>query len=142
MGSQPDVIFLVLDGLRKDRLSIFGHERETSPNLDAFAEEAIVFENAYTPGPWSLPAHTSMLTGLYPSEHGMMNVLSNESVVITDGRATLADALAADADYKMVALRVRSRSTDRESPYNDRSVADGVVADLESAEPRMSNGSK
>lgn len=93
MDSQPDIIFLVLDGLRKDRLSLYGHERQTSPNLDAFANESIVFKNAYTPGPWSLPAHTSMLTGLYPSEHGMTNVFSDESVVIPDMFDSIADKL-------------------------------------------------
>lgn len=99
MAEMSSVLFIILDGTRRDRLSLFGHARETSPNLDEFTEDAIIFDNAYTPGPWSLPAHTSMLTGLYPSEHGMTNVFSNESVVIPDGMETMADTLS-DRGYR------------------------------------------
>lgn len=99
MTQNPPIIFIILDGTRKDRLSVYGHERETSPHLDSFAENAVVFENAYTPGPWSLPAHTSMLTGLYPSEHGMTNVFSNESIRIPERMATIADSLS-DNGYR------------------------------------------
>jgi len=98
--TKTPVVYIILDGVRKDRLSLYGHERETSPNLDSVAEDSIIFENAYTPGPWSLPAHTSMLTGLYPSEHGMTNVFSNESIAIPESWETIADVLAKDG-YKI-----------------------------------------
>lgn len=78
MSSDPPVVFVVLDGTRKDRLAMYGHSRETAPNLTDFAQEAVVFENAYAPAAWSLPSHVSMFTGLYPSEHGITNVFSGE----------------------------------------------------------------
>jgi choline-sulfatase len=95
----PPVLFIILDGVRKDRLSLYGHKRETSPHLDSLADDSVVFENAYTSGPWSLPAHTSMLTGQYPSEHGLTNVFSNELPLITDELNTIADVLS-DRGYR------------------------------------------
>ncbi|MFC7071767.1 sulfatase [Halovenus rubra] len=94
MAQTPPILFVILDGVRKDRLSLYGHDRKTSINLDTIAEDAVVFENSYTPGPWSLPAHTSMLTGLHPSEHGMTNVFPGDSTVVPDSYETIAESLA------------------------------------------------
>lgn len=96
MSTPAPVVFVVLDGTRKDRLSLYGHDRETSPNLDALARDAVLFENAYTPASWSLPAHTSMFTGLYPSEHGITNVFSGEPFGSPGTLDTLSTELSAD----------------------------------------------
>lgn len=69
MQSSPDVIFLVLDTQRADRLSCYGYPQQTSPHLDALAADATLFRHAYTPAQWTVPSHTSMFTGLYPSFH-------------------------------------------------------------------------
>lgn len=69
----PPVLFVVLDSVRRDRLSLYGHGRETTPALQSFAERATVYENAVVPAAWTLPSHTSMFTGLFPSEHGVTN---------------------------------------------------------------------
>lgn len=66
---QPNVILIVWDTGRKDRYSLYGHFRPTTPSLDAFAVCGLVFSNAYTVAPWTLPSHASMFTGLYPSQH-------------------------------------------------------------------------
>jgi arylsulfatase A-like enzyme len=67
--SSPRVIVLIsLDTLRPDHLGTYGHIRDTSPVLDALAERGVVFEDASSTSPWTLPAHASMLTGLYPSQ--------------------------------------------------------------------------
>jgi arylsulfatase A-like enzyme len=63
-----NVILIVLDTLRADRLSLYGHPG-TSKNLEAFAEDSLVFEQCVAPGPWTLPSHVSLFTGLYTSEH-------------------------------------------------------------------------
>ncbi|QLG47772.1 sulfatase [Natrinema halophilum] len=65
-----NVLFVVLDTVRKDHLGPYGYERETTPELTRFAEEATVFESATAPAPWTLPVHASLFTGLYPSQHG------------------------------------------------------------------------
>ena len=67
--TQPHILFIVLDTLRRDRLSLYGHVRETSPRLDAFAAGATVFQRAIAPAQWTIPAHASMFTGVYPSTH-------------------------------------------------------------------------
>jgi len=70
MPKTPNIFFIVLDTHRADRLGCYGHPRGTSPNLDAFAENATVFENAISPGQWTIPAHASMFTGEFPTTHG------------------------------------------------------------------------
>ena len=67
--TQPDILLIILDTQRRDRLSIYGHDRETSPEFDTFAAEATLFERAVSPAQWTIPSHASMFTGLYPSTH-------------------------------------------------------------------------
>ncbi len=59
-----------MDSQRPHNLGCYGDSRGVTPNIDALAAEGVVFEQNITPGPWSLPAHASMMTGLYPSTHG------------------------------------------------------------------------
>jgi arylsulfatase A-like enzyme len=66
----PNLILISIDTLRADHLGIYGYERDTSPNLDAFARRGVVFENALAPSAWTLPSHATMLTGLAPLRHG------------------------------------------------------------------------
>ncbi|MFB6159813.1 MAG: sulfatase [Haloferacaceae archaeon] len=99
MSADPDVLFLVLDSVRKDRVSWYGHDRETTPTLDAFAERATAFDNAYAPAPWTLPSHCSMFTGLYPSEHGVTNGFADGTPRLPGGTRTLAERLA-DRGYR------------------------------------------
>jgi arylsulfatase A-like enzyme len=70
---RPPTLFLMLDSMRADRLSLYGHDRSTTPNLAALADQATVYENAVAPATWTLPSHGSMFTGLYPSAHGVTN---------------------------------------------------------------------
>ena len=67
--TKPDIILIVLDTLRADRLSCYGYSRETSPHLDAFAKDSVLFERAISPAQWTIPAHASLFTGEYPSTH-------------------------------------------------------------------------
>jgi len=68
---RPNVILISLDTLRADHLGLYGYERDTTPYLDGFAAECIVFDNAYATAAWTLVSHMSMLTGLYPRQHGV-----------------------------------------------------------------------
>jgi arylsulfatase A-like enzyme len=85
-----NVLFVVLDTVRKDRLTVYGHDEPTTPALESFAEEARVYEQAVAPAPWTLPVHASMFTGLYPSEHEA----TQETPYLEDA-TTLADAVSA-----------------------------------------------
>lgn len=71
MPVKPHILFIVLDTMRRDRLSLYGYQRETSPELDAFAQGATVFERAVSAAQWTIPSHASLFTGLYPSTHGL-----------------------------------------------------------------------
>jgi len=63
-----NVILISIDTLRADHLSMYGYNKNTSPNLDKYAKDAIVFENFYSTAPWTLPAHASMFASDYPSK--------------------------------------------------------------------------
>ena len=65
----PQVLLIVLDTVRRDCISPYGHHSRT-PNLEAFARDAVVFENCIAPSPWTIPSHATIFTGLYPTEHG------------------------------------------------------------------------
>ena len=67
---RPNVLIIVWDTVRADRMSLHGHTAITTPHLDAYARTARVFEQAISPGFWTLPAHASLLTGLPVTAHG------------------------------------------------------------------------
>ena len=62
------VILISCDTLRADHLGMYGYDREVSPNLDAFARDAVVFERAYGTAPHTNPALSSLLTSRMPRE--------------------------------------------------------------------------
>ena len=66
---EPDVLLIVIDTLRADRLGFAGHDRDTSPNMDALTEDFTWFSRAYATSSWTLPSTASILTGLLPHEH-------------------------------------------------------------------------
>lgn len=70
--TQPDIIFIVLDTQRADRLGSYGYDKPISPNLDRFASQAILFEQAVAPAQWTVPSHASMFSGLYPTAHQVL----------------------------------------------------------------------
>jgi len=67
---KPNIILISLDTLRADHLGCYGYHRDTSPNIDRFAEGALLFENCIASSSWTLPAHASLFTGVHPSVHG------------------------------------------------------------------------
>lgn len=95
VSQRPDIVFLVLDTQRRDRLSCYGYPRPTSPHIDAFAEEGTLFHHAIAPAQWTVPSHASMFTGLYPSAHGVLQSYS----VLPHEIPTLAERLGASGYY-------------------------------------------
>ncbi len=69
MTARPDILFLVLDTQRVDRLSAYGFPEEISPHLDALAADATRFRHGISTAQWTIPSHTSMFTGVYPAVH-------------------------------------------------------------------------
>lgn len=70
-SDRPNVLVFISDALRADHLSCYGYERETTPNIDEFAEDHTRYENAFTPSTWTRSVAPSILTGTYPSVHGV-----------------------------------------------------------------------
>lgn len=67
---RPPIVLITLDTVRRDALGPYGGDPARTPGLTALAGHASVYERAYTTSSWTLPAHASIFTGLYPSRHG------------------------------------------------------------------------
>ncbi len=93
----PNVLLLSLDTLRADHIGAYGYERATTPNLDALAEDAIVFEHAIAPANHTLESHMSLMTGLYPAAHGVRRKPGDRlrADPLSPRRVTLAETLQA-----------------------------------------------
>lgn len=63
----PNVILISIDTLRADHLGCYGYKRDTSPNIDKFAKESVLFKNSRSQSHWTCPSHLSLLTSLFPS---------------------------------------------------------------------------
>lgn len=67
---KKNVIFIVLDTLRKDKVSLYNKKIDFTQNLEKFSKKATIFEDAVSQSPWTLPSHATIFTGEYPWEHG------------------------------------------------------------------------
>ncbi len=87
-GDPPNVLFITLDTVRADHLSLYGYRRPTSPNLEKLASRGIRFDEARAAAPWTLPSHATMFTGRWHHE------LSVDWMIPLDGKyPTLAEYL-------------------------------------------------
>lgn len=87
---QWNVVLITLDTTRADHLGCYGDRKALTVAFDRLAERGILFEHAYAPIPLTLPSHASMLTGLYPPEHGLR---TNGKSRLDKGIPTLAEIL-------------------------------------------------
>jgi len=87
----PNLLLVTVDTLRFDRLGLGGHDRPTSPTLDRFAREAVLFRRSYSQAGWTLPSLASLFTGQYPGRHGAVDFDSG----VDPGLPTLATLLSA-----------------------------------------------
>jgi arylsulfatase A-like enzyme len=69
-ANAPNILLVVMDTLRADHVSCYGYPRRTTPRIDQIARESVQFDTAIASSSWTLPSHASILTGLFPSEHG------------------------------------------------------------------------
>lgn len=92
---RPNILLVVFDTARADRFPFHGYGRPTAPNLATLAREGVVYANAFSPAPWTVPAHASLFTGQYPSLHGT----DCGSLRLPDAAVTIAETLRA-AGYR------------------------------------------
>ena len=84
-----NIVLISFDTVRADHLGTYGYARPTSPHVDALASRSVVFERAISQAPWTLPAHGSMFSGLYPSRLGVLRypatrALPDKNVVLAE----------------------------------------------------------
>lgn len=102
-----NVILIGIDTLRADHLGSYGYFRNTSPNIDKFAENGVLFQNTFSHSSKTTPSFMSILTSLYPTDHGVLDVLTVDSgfpiVKINEKVKTLPQILKANG-YKTYAI--------------------------------------
>ena len=97
---RPNVVVITLDTMRADHMGCYGYFRKTSPNLDALAASSVLFERCLVPMSTTLPSHTSMFTGVWPAEHGVLANVKKQFIYERDpSLVTLAETFQA-AGYK------------------------------------------
>ncbi|MEL6712879.1 MAG: sulfatase [Planctomycetota bacterium] len=69
----PNVVLISIDSLRPDHLGCYGYRRATSPEIDRFAREGMLFESHFSSAPWTLPAHAALFTSVPDSVHGLVD---------------------------------------------------------------------
>jgi arylsulfatase A-like enzyme len=99
----PNILVVLVDALRADRLGAYGHRGHLTPAIDTFAREGVVFERAIAAAPWTLPSVASLFTSVYPSVHGVFGAERDatgpnpdrgwEGFVLADAFDTLAERL-------------------------------------------------
>lgn len=99
VAGRPNLIIYLVDTLRADHLGCYGSGKPLSPNVDAFAEGATLFEDAVAQAPWTLPSVTSILTGLGPLSHGVRKLHDR----LSDAAVTLPELLR-PAGYRTAAF--------------------------------------
>ena len=102
--TRPNVVLITLDTTRADHLSVYGYSEDTTPFLNSVAGEFRIFDRAYSPSTWTLPAHASLFTGLFPRQHGAITEFSGEDLggfPLADSFQTLAEVLQQDGYFTM-----------------------------------------
>src|SRR6266568_2321663 len=66
LAAPGNVVLITLDTTRADRMGFLGSKRGLTPNLDALAQQSVIFTRAYSQVPLTTPSHAALLTGTYP----------------------------------------------------------------------------
>ncbi|MEO8597382.1 MAG: sulfatase [Candidatus Solibacter sp.] len=94
-STRPNILLIVMDTVRADHLSVYGYDRDTTPNLKNLAGDSMVYSNALSASDITLSSHASLFTGMYPSWHGAYCDPRNAAYgrAITDRYPTVAELL-------------------------------------------------
>src|SRR3978361_1963613 len=90
---RPNVLVITIDTLRADHLGCYGAPLARTPAIDRIAAEGVRCTNAISAAPITMPAHSSIFTGLFPPAHG---VRDNGAYALGEGAVTLAARLDGD----------------------------------------------
>ncbi len=108
LHARPNVLLLVIDALRADALGVNGYHLPTSPALDKLAADGVSFTAAFAPATWTRPSMATLMTSLYPPEHGLQANLEQRegrflTPVLEERFVTLAEAMQAGG-YRTAAV--------------------------------------
>lgn len=93
--NKPNIILLMIDALRYDYLNCYGYQTAISPNIDALAKDAVLYERMITQSSWTRPSTATILTGLYPSSHNTYR----KPDILPDDIVTIAERLRGSGYY-------------------------------------------
>ena len=83
----PNIVFVLIDTPRADHVSGLGYPRNTTPNIDAYAQQGVMFERAYSQSNWTPPSVASIFTSLIPEAHGAFGAreaLPSDKPILTE----------------------------------------------------------
>jgi arylsulfatase A-like enzyme len=89
---KPNIVLIVADTARASNFSLYGYEKETSPNLESIADESTLYTNTIATAPWTMPSHASIFTGQCSSHHGS----TRSSPQLSNNKETLHQILSAN----------------------------------------------
>lgn len=101
----PDIVVIVLDTVRADRMGLYGYGKGTTPKIDAWADSARVYDRMVSDGAWTLPSHASLFTGMPVLTHGARGTPLGGPLAspLAEGTETVASALR-QAGYRTVGI--------------------------------------
>lgn len=91
--NKPDIVMVVWDATRPDHLSPYGYARDTTPNLNRLAREGMVFEQAFTGAPWTVPSIASLFTGMFTHNHQVDYEPENFTLTLPSDALTMAEVM-------------------------------------------------
>ncbi len=103
LGERLNVIFMIVDALRSDRMSLYGYSKPTSDEIDRLAAAAVVFDNALSASSWTVPSTATLFTSLYPTAHGATSTERG----LSSGLKTLAERMR-EAGYATAAFQANA----------------------------------
>ena len=98
-----NVVLISVDTLRADHLYAYGYPRKTTPRLDEFFANSMIFSNAFSQSPWTAPSHMTLMTSTYPSIHQVENFNQKKGDTLDEKIKTVAEVLA-DNGYRTAAF--------------------------------------
>ena len=97
-AAKPDIVMILIDTLRADRLGAYGHPGRLSPTIDAIAASGVTFEHCIAAAPWTLPSVASLFTSYYPGVHKASKYKEVPDPTADGGKSALQSALTEDVD--------------------------------------------
>jgi arylsulfatase A-like enzyme len=121
--NSPNILLIVMDTARAANFSLYGYKRCTTPNLEQFAGESVLFKNAISSAPWTLPSHASLFTGFISYVHGATHGKTKDvhALMLHENFDTLAEILTSHG-YKTAGVTANtawlSPSTELDQGFN------------------------